>query len=99
MVAIQPHYYVYIFGTAPHHSVLIGVAGDLQKQVREISGEASSGVAAVKEMPRLVYYEHYEREEIARNREQEIIRGGEDTVLRLIESMNPNWLDLSDMIG
>ena len=99
MVAIQPHYYVYIFGTAPRNSVQIGIAGDLQKQVQEINGEASSDVAAVKEMPRLVYYEHYEREEIARNREQEIIRGGEDTALRLIESMNPNWLDLSDLIG
>lgn len=94
-----PHYYVYIFGSPARNSVKVGIAGDLQKQVQEINKGAASDASVVKESPRLVYYEHYEREEIARNREQEIIKGGEDTVHRLIESMNPNWLDLSDMLG
>lgn len=99
MTAPQPHYYVYIFGSPAHNDLKVGVAGDLQKQLQEIGNETSSGVPEAKETPRLVYYEHYDREEIALNREQEIIKGGENTVQRLIQSMNPNWLDLSDMIA
>ncbi|GAA4427456.1 GIY-YIG nuclease family protein [Pontibacter saemangeumensis] len=96
----SPHYYVYIFGSPASDNLKVGVAGDLQKQLQEISKEpASQNMTVVKEKPRLVYYEHYEREEIARNREQEILKGGDDNVQRLIESMNPNWLDLSDMIS
>lgn len=94
-----PHYYVYIFGSPASNSVKVGIAGDIQKQLQEINNEASSEMSAMEESPRLVYYEHYEREEIARNRELEIMKGGDATVHRLIESMNPNWLDLSDMIG
>lgn len=91
---------MYIFGSPASNSIKVGVAGDLQKQLQEIDEEVFfANMSAVKEKPRLVYYEHYEREEIALNREQEIVKGGDATLHRLIESMNPNWLDLSDMIG
>lgn len=95
MQATQPHhYFVYIFGSTARSSIKVGVTGDLQQQVQEISNEAAS----VNEQHRLVYYEHYAAEEIARNREREILKGGEDSAYRLIESMNPNWLDLSDTL-
>ena len=95
-----PHYYVYIFGSPASNSIKVGIAGDLQKQLQQIDEEVSLvSTSTLKEKPRLVYYEHYEREEIALNREREIVKGGDATVHRLIESMNPNWLDLSDMIS
>lgn len=95
MQAPQAHYFVYILGDQSRSSLRIGIAGDLLQQVNQ----GAAGDAALEEKkPKLVYYEHYEREEIALNREQEIKNGGEDFTLRLIESMNPNWLDLSDTL-
>ena len=99
MQAPQAHYYVYIFCEQPRSSLKIGVAVDLQQYLQEEVNQGTAEDATMAgEKPKLVYYEHYEREEIARNREQEILRGGEDSTFRLIESMNPNWLDLSDTL-
>lgn len=98
MQAQQPHYFVYIFGDQPRSNLKIGIAGDLQQQIQQVTRGGAEATALTGERPKLVYYEHYEREEIARNREQEIKNGGEDSTFRLIESMNPNWLDLSDTL-
>lgn len=98
MQAPQPHYFVYIFGDQPHSSLRIGIAGDLQQHMQQENQGVAEDAAVAGKQRKLVYYEHYEREEIARNREQEIKNGGEDYTFRLIESMNPNWLDLSDTL-
>lgn len=89
MQAQQPHYFVYIFGDQDRQDVEIGVAGDLYKLTHP--------TAPAQKPPRLVYYEHYRVEGDARNREQQL-KGGRDFALYLIESMNPNWLDLSDTL-
>ena len=98
MQAPQAHYFVYIFGDQPSSNLKIGIAGDLQERLQEVNQGFAQDATVAGERQKLVYYEHYEREEIAINREQEIKNGGEDFTLRLIESMNPNWLDLSDTL-
>ncbi|MFD2999015.1 GIY-YIG nuclease family protein [Pontibacter toksunensis] len=95
----QPHYYIYILGDQPRSSLRIGIAGDLQQHIQQVNQGSAQYAAVAGEQPKLVYYEHYEREEIALNREREIKNGGEDFTLRLVESMNPNWLDLSDTLA
>lgn len=95
----QAHYFVYILGGPERSSVKVGIAGDLQQQVQHINQEGASEAAALQEQPRLVYYEHYAEEEVARNREREIIESGHESTYRLIDSMNPNWLDLSDTLA
>ncbi|WP_276495828.1 excinuclease ABC subunit C [Pontibacter litorisediminis] len=88
----HPHYFVYIFGDQPRQNVEIGVAGDLYRLTHTKS-------APSQENPyRLVYYEHYKVEDEALNREQQLKGGSHDSTIHLIESMNPNWLDLSDML-
>lgn len=99
MQAPQAHYFVYILGDQPRSSLEIGIAGDLQQHIQQVNQGFAEDAALEGKQPKLVYYEHYEREEIALNREQEIKNGGEDFKLRLIESMNPNWLDLSDTLA
>ncbi|RDV14749.1 excinuclease ABC subunit C [Pontibacter diazotrophicus] len=97
MQAPQPHYFVYILGDQSR-SLRVGIAGDLQHHIKQVNQGDAKDAAVAEKQPKLVYYEHYEREEIAINREQEIKNGGDDFTLRLVESMNPNWLDLSDTL-
>lgn len=84
------HYYVYIIGDQMHPQLSIGVSEDLQRQVVTDNKETS--------VPKLVYYEHYDLEEVARVRERYIKSASPEEHLRLVESMNPNWLDLSDTL-
>lgn len=86
------NYFVYILGNHPHDAVKVGTTKDLQHQIKETDAAAAPG------LQRLVYYEHYNVEEIAKKREHDILSSGQDSMHRLIESMNPNWLDLSDML-
>ncbi|WP_242918850.1 excinuclease ABC subunit C [Pontibacter liquoris] len=91
----QAHYFVYIFGGNPRSELRIGIADDLQQMQNAPQQQAQ----ASPENCKLVYYEHYDVEEIALNRERQIKNGGIDSTYMLIESMNPNWLDLSDMLN
>lgn len=95
MQAREPHYFVYIFGNQPRQDVEIGIVGDLQLLSHAKAVPVSKkGVA---QHAKLVYYEHYQAEEEALTRERQIKGGTIDSTYQLIESMNPNWLDLSDL--
>lgn len=85
------HYYVYIIGEQSQPQLSIGVSEDLQRHVTAIV----PGTA----LHKLVYYEHYDVEEVARVREKSIKAATPEEHLRLVESMNPNWLDLADTLS
>lgn len=87
------HCYVYIFGDKPREDVEIGIAGNLQQHMLL----QTSQVAPLQKI-KLVYYEFYAASKEAKLREQQIKGGGMDSAYNLIESMNPNWLDLSDTL-
>lgn len=84
------HYYVYIIGDQSQPQLSIGVSEDLQRHVTNDNKETR--------LPKLVYYEHYDLEEVARVRERFIKSASPEEHLRLVESMNPNWLDLTDTL-
>lgn len=93
----HPHYFVYIFGEQPGSDVQIGIADNLEQHVAQIRKQDE--VAHHKpDTHKLVYYEHYDVEEIALNRERQIKSGDLNSTNSLIASMNPNWLDLSDTL-
>ena len=86
------HYFVYICGEEPGNKLQIGTAGNLQKHLQQTQQQSAP------EPKKLVYYEHYDREAIALAREKQIKENSPNDNQRLIESMNPNWLDLSDLL-
>ncbi|ARS35059.1 hypothetical protein [Pontibacter actiniarum] len=90
----EPHYFVYIFGDQPREDVEIGIAGNLQHLAHTKEAPAPHKAPPAK----LVYYEHYKVEDEALNRERQLRDGTRDATYQLIESMNPNWLDLSDTL-
>ncbi|WP_299708778.1 excinuclease ABC subunit C [uncultured Pontibacter sp.] len=85
------HYFVYIMGDQSQPHLNIGVSKDLQHDM-SLSEQPNLH-------PKLVYYEHYDMEEIARVRERHIKACSPEENLRLVESMNPNWLDLADTLS
>lgn len=85
------HYFVYIMGDQSLLQLNIGVSKDLQRDV--------SSSEQLTQAPKLVYYEHYDMEEIALVRERHIKACSPEENLRLVESMNPNWLDLADTLS
>lgn len=89
------HYFVYIVGEQQEADVQIGIADDLQSLMRHKQENLPD------QEPRrekLIYYEHYDQEEIALNREKQIKENSRDATNQLVASMNPNWLDLSDTL-
>jgi len=95
MLMPDNHYFVYIVGEHQGADVQIGIADDLQAFMRH--KQTNSTEAGPREQ-KLVYYEHYDQEEIALNREKQIRENSLDATNQLIGSMNPNWLDLSDTL-
>ena len=90
MQAQQAHYFVYIVGEQLQADLNIGVSEDLQHHLL-LAGQPSG-------KRKLVYYEHYDVEEIALVRERHIKASSREEKSRLVESMNPNWLDLTDTL-
>ncbi|MBC5773380.1 excinuclease ABC subunit C [Pontibacter sp. KCTC 32443] len=91
MQANNNHYFVYIFGGETETNLQIGMAGNIQQQLQQTQQNT--------DLPKkLVYYEHYDREAMALAREKQIKESSHTDNKRLIESMNPNWLDLSDLL-
>ena len=85
------HFYVYITGDQSQPQLNIGVSENLLQHL--------AGTNGVSGQSKLVYYEHYDLEEVARVREHRIKSAGPEDHLRLVESMNPNWLDLTDTLS
>ncbi|PVY40699.1 GIY-YIG nuclease family protein [Pontibacter virosus] len=85
------HFYVYILGDQSQPQLSIGISENLLQQM--------AGNGSQSGQFKLVYYEHYDLEEVARVREYRIKSAAPEDHFRLVESMNPNWLDLTDTLS
>lgn len=91
------HFFVYIFGEQPGSEVQVGIADDLVRKITESEAHIAKSVQQ-RSLSKLVYYEHYDTEVVALNREKQIKSADPETTANLVSSMNPNWLDLSDTL-
>jgi putative endonuclease len=79
-------------------TLYIGVTSDLIKRMREHKNDMVEGFARRYHVHRLVWYELHESMESAIVREKRLKNWKRKWKLELIESSNPEWLDLFDMI-
>ena len=89
-------YYVYILTNKSNKVMYIGVTNDLKRRLYEHKNELVEGFTQKYHVHKLVYYEAYKNVKDAILREKRLkgllrIRKNE-----LVESLNPNWTDLSD---
>ena len=88
-------FYVYILASKRNGTLYIGVTNDLYRRVWEHKRKINYGFTAKYNVNKLVYYEEYDDVEEAIVREKRLKRFLRKEKLALIESVNPNWQDLS----
>ena len=89
-------YYVYIATNKTKSVLYVGVTNNLQRRIFEHKNKLLDGFTKRYHVDLLVYYEEYSDVNKAILREKSIknlVRRKKET---LINSINPNWIDLSE---
>ncbi|MBF0479091.1 MAG: GIY-YIG nuclease family protein [Candidatus Omnitrophica bacterium] len=87
-------YYVYILASNKKGTIYIGVTSDLQKRVYQHKEHLVEGFTKKYNINKLVYFEQTNDVNGAIKREKQLKKWNRAWKIRLIEEMNPNWVDL-----
>ena len=90
--------YVYILSNKRNGTLYTGVTSNLVKRIFEHKEKVVSGFSAKYNLDLLVYYEEWWNIEEAIQREKQLKAGNRKKKLSLIESINPDWKDLSEYL-
>ena len=88
-------YFVYIM-SSKSKTLYIGVTNDLERRVYEHKNKLIGGFTKKYNIKRLVYYEETTDVQAAIEREKQIKGWLRRKKIELIESLNPQWRDLSE---
>ena len=88
---------VYIMCNKRNGTIYIGVTTDLSKRALQHKSGLVSGFTKRYDCKLLVYYEQYNQITDAITREKQLKNKSRKHKLQLIESMNPNWIDLYEV--
>ena len=90
------HWYVYIMANKPNGVIYIGVTDYIEERVKEHKNKIfPKAFTARYNCESLVYFEEYDNGEEASVREKQFKKWKREWKVRLIEDMNPSWMDLS----
>jgi putative endonuclease len=89
---------VYIMANRYRGAMYVGVTSALYYRVCDHKNERFDGYTKERGLKALVWYEHYLTMDFAIRREKLLKKWHRDWKFRLIEEMNPEWLDLHDNI-
>lgn len=90
--------YVYILSNKRNGTLYVGVTSNLVKRIFEHKEKVVNGFSAKYNLDLLVYYEEWWSIEEAIQREKKLKAGNRKKKLNLIESINPDWKDLSEYL-
>ena len=88
-------YYVYII-TNNKKTLYIGVTNNLQRRIYEHKNKLIDGFSKKYNLNKLVYFESCSEIKDAIKREKQLKNWHRKWKINLIESINPNWDDLSE---
>ena len=92
-------YYVYILTNSNKNVLYTGITNDLRRRVYEHKHHLDKGSFTARyNIENLVYYEVTSDVEAAIEREKQIKGWNRKHKNKLIESKNPNWMDLYELI-
>jgi putative endonuclease len=97
--AMRPpkRFFVYIMSNGPRSaSLYTGITGNLSRRVWQHRNHLLPGFTSRYNLTRLIYYEAFAYPDTAIAREKEIKGWRREKKVRLIQSMNPQWRDLSE---
>ncbi|TDR33103.1 GIY-YIG nuclease family protein [Hydromonas duriensis] len=91
--------YVYLMSNTHNTVLYIGVTNDLTRRVAEHKAKIQKGFTEKYNVDKLVYFESTNAMIDAITREKQLKNWKRAWKNDLIETTNPNWLDLADSIG
>lgn len=91
--------FVYILTNKNNTTLYTGVTRDLQRRIAEHKLHINKGFSDKYNTEKLVYYEVYNRLDVAIQREKKLKRWCRDWKEKLINDFNPEWKDLAESIG
>ena len=89
-------YYVYIPTNKNNTVLYIGITGNLRRRMYEHRNDINEGFTQKYNVHKLVYVERYRDAAIAINREKQLNGWRRAKKEALINSKNPQWVDLSE---
>jgi len=88
-------FFVYILASRYKGTLYVGVTNNLSRRIGEHGGGFVPGFTRDYQIKLLVYYEQYDSILEARARERVLKRWRRDWKIKLIETANPAWRDLT----
>jgi putative endonuclease len=92
----EHNYYIYILTNWNHKVMYVGMTNDLKRRLYEHKNKLIEGFTKRYIVHKLVYNEHTTDVYAAIAREKEIKKWRREKKDNLVETMNPDWKDLSD---
>lgn len=92
-------FFVYILASKRNGTLYTGSTDDLGKRIGQHKTKAIKGFTARYGVDKLVWFEAHDWRDAAFTRERRIKEWKRKWKLDLIESMNPNWDDLSETLA
>jgi putative endonuclease len=89
-------YYVYIITNRKNGTLYTGMTNDIERRVYEHKHKVNQGFASKYNCTKLVYFDSYPSVVDTIAREKQIKGWLRSKKIALIESMNPDWKDLSE---
>ncbi len=93
---MRKQYYLYILASKKNGTLYVGMTNDLVRRIQEHHSRAIKGFTEKYMVHRLVYYEVYDSPEEAIRSEKNIKAWQRAWKIRLIETVNPSWQDISN---
>ena len=87
-------YYVYILTNQSNTTLYIGVTNNLQRRIYEHKNELIDGFTKRYKLHKLVFFEETNDVNSAIAREKQLKHWTREKKNKLIENINPNWLEL-----
>ncbi len=88
-------YYTYILTNSKNKVLYIGVTNNIQRRIYEHKNKTADGFTKKYNVNKLVFYEITNDAKTAIEREKELKGWKREKKNALVESMNPEWKDLS----
>ena len=90
-------YYIYILSNWNNKVIYTGVTNDIERRIYEHKNKLNDGFTSKYNISKLVYFDGVKSAKSAIEREKQIKGWLRSKKNELIESMNPDWKDLSEM--
>lgn len=95
---MDKQYFVYIMARERNSTFYVGITSELQQRVWQHKEGTYDGFTKKYDINKLVYYEIFDNPENAIAREKRLKKWNRTWKMRVIEEMNPDWLDLYETL-